>query len=171
MKVKKPLPRWRQSATHIHARCVSHYAPWSRLPAIVQSGELRCSNAGAPDELPLLWFSANQYWESTATKLLINARGELRRLSFPEMQVRFGCVRFALGADDPRLLDWQDACRYAGTPRTTQRSLEEAGRRMGGNPTHWLAVTAPLSVAGLPFQVLVDNSWGVADPAEMAKFG
>lgn len=169
MKASYRQPNERNGGGLSNARWVFHYAPWARLPAIMESGELRCSNAGAADELPLLWLSANQYWEPTATKLLKLHSGELRRLSFREMEVRFGCVRFALPADDPRLLDWQDACRYAGTPRATRRSLEQVGRSMGGNPKHWFAVTASLSVNSLPFQVLLNGAWVVADPREMTR--
>lgn len=35
---------------------VWHYAPWEYLPEMVLQGVLRASNAGAGDELPMLWF-------------------------------------------------------------------------------------------------------------------
>ena len=46
---------------------VWHYAPWSYLVRMVEFGALRPGNASATNEVPMLWFSANQKWEPTAT--------------------------------------------------------------------------------------------------------
>lgn len=60
-----------------------HYAPWEYVPRIVSSGMLKPSNAGgAPEEPGLLWFSANQSWEPTATKIVPLHSGGVRRLAF-----------------------------------------------------------------------------------------
>jgi hypothetical protein len=62
-----------QPGTHQAEGMLWHYAPWFYLQHMVDSGDLRPSNAGAPDLTPTLWFSANQNWEPTATKLLPDA--------------------------------------------------------------------------------------------------
>jgi hypothetical protein len=146
---------------------VYHYTAWAKLPAIVASGELRPSSAGAPGEKPLLWFSANPRWEPTATKLRVLA-GRVFRMSFAEMEERFGAVRFVLPRNDPRLMKWASACRYAGTPTAPRLALERAGRLQGANPAHWLAIKSSLAVEALGFHVCVEGRWCAADPNEMA---
>ena len=83
---------------------VWHYAPWVYLPSMVESGVLRVSNDGFAGEKPLLWFSTNQKWEATATKVVRTDTGALRFLTFKEQEQELGCIRFGLTADDSRLL-------------------------------------------------------------------
>jgi hypothetical protein len=148
---------------------VFHYAPGAHLPSIVQSGMLRCSNAGgAQDEPPLLWFSSHPYWEVTATKMVWTG-GVARLLSFQEQRSRFGCVRFALSSDDPRLMDWRAACQFAGLHKAARRQLEQVGRKRGGDPRQWFALGVPLAIQDLNFQALIGDAWHDALTAEVAK--
>jgi hypothetical protein len=149
---------------------VHHYAPWRYLPPIVRAGELRTSRVGSLDELPLLWFSAHQIWEPTATKVVVNSRREIRQLSFSEQRELHGCVRFGLDRHDPRLMDWETACRFAGTSSLMRRALEKVGKKLGAAPEQWFAISANLSIAGLPFQVLSPElEWCDACPKQMAQ--
>lgn len=147
---------------------VWHYAPWSRLGAIVASGHLRPSNAGGKvDEVPLLWFSANQEWEPTATKMVDLPNGRLYQMSFAEQQEVSGCIRFGLPADDLRLIAWKRACSVADIGREERRGLERAGRKRGADPKHWFATVASVDVGELAFMVLLRGSWYPAIPSEM----
>ena len=146
------------------ARLVFHYAPWAYLPKMVASGCLRASNAGAPRELPLIWFSLNQQWEPTATK----TSGGFRRLTFQEQLVTVGCIRFGLAYDDPRLMPWKRACATAGTRREDRRSLEKVGKRVGGDPEHWFAIAGDVPLSDLDLEIFGDGSWRHANPIEMA---
>jgi hypothetical protein len=148
---------------------VFHYAPWARLPAIVEAGHLRCSNTGAPGEQPLLWFSAHQFWEPTATKVVHDGQGGFRAMTFEQQRDQFGCVRFGLSAQDPRLMSWPVACKFAGTGRDARRSLERAGRVRGANPSQWLACGASISLGELTFEVFGDGAWAIAVVEEMAQ--
>lgn len=130
------------------ARTLWHYAPAQYIPAIEQTGALTCSNAGAPGEAPLLWFSANQIWEPTASK--IDGRNH-SWLTHKQMQDR-GIVRFGVEATDPRLLTWKVACSYAGTPRELRRGMERVGIKKGANPDHWFASPVPISIDELHLQ-------------------
>lgn len=124
-----------------------HYTAGPKLQAILEAGELRPSNAGAPNERPLLWFSSNPRWEPTATKMVATQRG-VRHLSMAEQRTLFGCVRFELGAPlVPLLLPWAEACRAAGTSRDDRRALERSGKRLGGNPDQWFAYPEPIPLA------------------------
>ena len=145
-----------------------HYAPWSYLRRIVDSGMLLPSNAGAPDEPCLLWFSAHQQWEPTASKLWTKG-GATVRLTFRQQEEKVGCMRFGLKANDPRLLSWEEACRYAGIPRAERRNLEAVGRRLGANPAHWFASTLPVQLRDLDLQVWVDGWKRSDDPEGMAQ--
>ena len=137
---------------------VWHYAPWARLPAIVESGVLRGSNAGADGENPMLWFSANQQCEPTAIKM-VRAQGKLVQLTFEQQAETLGFIRFGLPDNDYRLLNWKDSCAMAGTPRETRRTLEKVGKRRGGNPSHWFAVSSEIRLNELHFQVWIDGQW------------
>ena len=148
---------------------VFHYAPWAKLPAIVASRCLMPSNAGAPGELPLLWFSANQHWEPTATKMLLLSDGTRRSMSFQEQKIQFGCVRFGLSAHDTRLMNWKASCVVASIGRDERRALERSGKKRGADPAHWFAVVDPLPVSELILEVFGDEAWHFADAEEMAQ--
>lgn len=148
---------------------VFHYAPWSRLRQIVDSGVLLPSAAGGrPGEPGLVWFSAHQQWEPTATKVVRNG-GAFRTLTFQEHAQTFGCIRFGLAASDPRLLDWSAACKFAGIGRADRRALEVAGHRKGANPSHWFASPIAVPLRDLELHVWV-GAWRLAnDPSGMAE--
>lgn len=144
---------------------VWHYAPWAYLEEISRSGALKPSNAKAENEHPLLWFSANQKWEPTATKMRRSENGEAIPLTFAEQAESFGCIRFGLPASDSRLLNWPDSCKAAGTPGNLKRGMENAGRRCGANPYHWFAVSSEIRLNELHFQVWIDGQWHPAPGA------
>lgn len=148
---------------------VHHYAPCVHLPRIYQSGVLRPSNAGAPNEKPLLWFSANQRWEPTATKMIADASGKPVLLTFEQQLELLGCCRFSLPANDSRLLKWAEARRAAGMGYTVKRKLEEIGRKRGGNPLDWFAVAESIDVASLTFSVFENERWVPASLPEQAE--
>jgi hypothetical protein len=148
---------------------VWHYTTCSHLSEIIKVEELRCSNAGAPDLVPLLWFSSNQSWEPTAAKMVADPNGRgLRKLRFNEQAKLFGCVRFGLSASDPRLLDWKAACTFDGTSREMRRKMELKGKRDGADPKDWFAIAASVPLAETAFQFWAprQSTWayGVTPP-------
>lgn len=162
-KASRPPPAWGQEMTDVH-----HYAPCVRLAKILGSGNLRPSNAMADGELPLLWFSANQRWEPTATKA--RWQNGIIVLSTLDQQLQdFGCCRFSLPADDQRLMPWLAACRFAGTGYTVRRKMEAAGRKQGANPLQWFAVADAVALSDLRFSVFNGRTWSAADISETAN--
>lgn len=145
---------------------VHHYATRARLAAILASGALLPSNAGAPSEAPLLWFSAHPFWEPTATKAVLDHRGRARLLSFEEHLARLGCCRFSLPAQDSRLMRWQQACDFAGVSPADQRCMEASGLKAGANPLQWFAVAAAVPLAQVRMEVLVPAGWVVLSAQE-----
>ncbi len=138
---------------------IHHYTTENHhLPMILASGALRPSNAGAENERPLLWFSKAQLWEKTATKMVRSERG-LRLLTFAEQLAEYGCVRFSLPNDDPRLMNWVDACKYAGITSTARRKLETVGRKRGGSPIDWFAISGSVPLTDLKLQRYDGSQW------------
>lgn len=140
--------------TMVHHYTTEHH----HLPLILGSGELRPSNAGAEHEAPLLWFSVAQRWEGTATKMVQGESGP-RLLTFAEQLASFGCVRFSLPANDPRLMNWADACKHAGITSTTRRKLEAVGRKRGGSPINWFAIAGAVPLADTRVQRFDGTAW------------
>jgi len=148
---------------------VWHYAPWAYLPAMVESGALRGSNTGAEGEAPMLWFSANQQWEPTATKMIRNSAGATVSMTFKQQVQMVGCIRFGMGADDCRLLDWKAACAFAGTPRDSRRAIRTVlGKRRGQTLRTGSQPLRPSPLAELHFQVWADGWRDATSPQDMA---
>lgn len=137
---------------------VYHYTTVNfHLAKIFASGVLRPSAAGCePHELPLLWFSKHPHWEPTATK---GDLGVSPKVAFAQHMEWAGCARFSLPADDPRLMEWPDACKYAGIRRDVRRALEVSGRRMGAKPSDWLAIAGAVPLADVRLQRLDGGKW------------
>lgn len=141
-----------------------HYAPCIYLPSIIETGTLFTSNAGAPDEAPLLWFSSNQQWEQTATKIAGDAYGtNLRLLTFAEQWRMMGCCRFSIPAKAKRFMHWNDACQAAGMRRNKKRKMESSGRDLGADPAEWFALAESLGIDELEFSVFSGTNWKSAD--------
>lgn len=147
---------------------VWHYAPWAYLSAMVESGALRGSNASAAGEVPMLWFSANEQWEPTATKFIRNNAGAAVPMTFKQQVQMTGCIRFGMAADDCRLLNWKAACNYAGTPRHTRLELELVGIQAGADPAHWFATAETIPLKELHFQVWANGWHDATSPQDMA---
>lgn len=145
-----------------------HYTPWSYLPSIVQAGFLWGSNAFAEREKPMLWFSANQHWEPTATKMVASSTGKILNLTTAEQIEQFGRIRFGISANDSRLENWKNACITAGTPPKKRRHMESWGRKVGGNPAHWFATDKNIELSELHFQVWFDGWCDATSPQDMA---
>ena len=144
-----------------------HYTAWEHLAAICESGALKRTNVGAEGEAPMLWFSSQQQWEPTATKLVVDSARRVQRLTFQQQVELFGCVRFGLASDDSRILDWKAACALAGTPGKLKRKMEAYGQSVGANPAHWFATAVDVPLPGARFQVWL-GQWHDADATEMA---
>jgi len=127
------------------------------LPAILASGELQ-GRADMAGERPLVWFSAHPFWEPTATKPRWLA-GLVVPQTFEEYRDRAGCVRFALPADDARLMPWRRACKFAGIPKRDRWAMEGVGVKAGGDPRHWFALAGPAPLAELRAERLVGDRW------------
>ena len=114
-----------------------HYTTGECFENIVDDGCIRPATVGvAEEEWPIVWFSSNQVWEPTSTKIYVPHYGEAWRLSKEELRVRGnGLVRFGVTRRTARL-DWTAMKRLSGMSRDTARDLKVIGRRMGRSEEH-----------------------------------
>ncbi|AJY50637.1 hypothetical protein [Halomonas sp. KO116] len=139
---------------------VYHYTNQTqKLPLILEAGHL-LPRADQEGEQPLLWFSAHPFWEPTATKSRWMG-GFLQQLTFAEYRNSVGCVRFALPADDTRLMPWRAASKFAGIPKRHVYAMEEVGSEQGVNPKQWFAVPSAVPLTEVRIEVLSGDKWEV----------
>lgn len=136
---------------------VWHYAPWTALQAIAQTGCLKVNKTTAADKASLLWFSKNQEWEATATKRIETPHGVLQLTHEQHIEL-LGRARFGLPANDPRLLDFGGAMNAVGADRHGRMTAESLAQFNGGDTKQWFATTTPVPLGALTFQVW--RSWG-----------
>jgi hypothetical protein len=136
---------------------LSHYTTLTLLPQILNSGHLLPHMDGRVEK-SVVWFSSDSFWEPTATKPC-RTDNALVSLKFWEYRDLFGCIRFALPADDSRLLTWREVCQQAGLSRVERRKLEAAARKQGGDPKQWFAVPAAIPLADMSLEILSINEW------------
>ena len=112
---------------------------------IVNDGVIRPGTAMvAEEERPIVWFSANQEWEPTSTKIYRSHDGEAWRLSKEELRVSGnGLVRFGVTRRTARL-DWTAMKRLSGMSRATARDFKVVGRRLGSKPEWWFGTFNPV---------------------------
>lgn len=134
-----------------------HYTTLTLLPHILNSGQLMPHMDGHVEK-PVVWFSSASSWEPTATKSF-RTDNALVNLKFWEYRDLFGCIRFALPADDNRLLTWREVCNHAGLSRVDRRKLEAVARKRGGDPKQWFAVPAAIPLADMSLEILSINEW------------
>jgi hypothetical protein len=139
---------------------VYHYTSVSQhLQLILDSGELRPSNAGGSENEPaLLWFSRNRIWEPTAGKAVLH-HGKIKLLNMRQQHESYGCARFGIAGDDPRLMEWREACQYAGIGRDERRAMERSGKKRGGDSSDWLAVSSTISVFTPTCDIFNGTAW------------
>ena len=104
----------------------------------MESGVILPATAKVPaGERPIVWFSSNQEWEPTSTKLYVTNKGSVRRLSKDELEKRGnGLVRFGVTRRTAKL-DWTAIKRFSGMSPGTTRDLKVKGRRLGSKPESW----------------------------------
>ena len=66
-----------------------HYTTGQGFIGVIDAGVIRPATARvAADERPIVWFSSNQEWEPTSTKIYVAHDGQARRLSKEELRVK-----------------------------------------------------------------------------------
>lgn len=135
-----------------------HYTIGSKIPLILNSGHLLPTRVGVNEssgEIPVLWFSSNQTWEPTATKMLMIG-GRLVTPSVRELAAYVPLFRFRLRGSfggETGMLPWPALCKVARIQRRTANAMVSAGREMGANPAQWWGTLKPIPLLGSELEI------------------
>lgn len=122
-----------------------HYTTGSHLQKITAAGWLDPKATVQPkNELPVIWFSKNQYWEPTAQKMgAFDGRLELLGME-GTCERGYGLVRF--GFPEKKLIPWPKIARRARIVLTEQREMEARGVAQGATPADWMGAVKRVRV-------------------------
>lgn len=59
------------------------------------------------------------------------------------------------------LMEWRDACQYAGICRDERRVMERNGKKRGGTSADWLACATPIPLSVLTCEIFNGSTWSV----------
>ena len=146
---------------------VYHYTTGLKLKQIINSGHIRPTTARIePHEKPVAWFSTQEQWEPTATKVPIpgmqgqvmtaKAQGGLVRITVPGTCAPYVFPQLPL---------------IAGTSPTACIGLLLAGLELGSDPDTWRFTPTPVPSAlfrEVEFYDFASNRWMAIDLAELS---
>ena len=144
-----------------------HYTTGLKLKQIINSGHIRPSTAHVPPhEKPVAWFSTQELWEPTATKVpapgmqgqieTAKAQGGLVRITVPGLCAPYVFPQLPL---------------IAGTKPSVCIGLLIAGLELGSDPDSWRFSTTSVPTAlfrEVEFFDFAHDSWVAVDMAELA---
>ena len=146
---------------------IYHYTTGSKLRAIINSGAIKPTTAKIePNEKPVAWFSTQDQWEPTATKVPIPGRqGQLLTA-----KAQSGLVRISVpGTCAPYL--FPQLPLIAGTKPSVCIGLLIAGLELGSEPNTWRFTPTPVPTAlfrEIEFFDFANDNWLAVDLAELA---
>jgi len=146
---------------------IFHYTTGTRLRSIVNSGAIKPATAKIePHEKPVAWFSTQDQWEPTATKVPIpdmagqiataRAQGGLVRIAVPGTCAPYGFAQLPL---------------IAGTKPSVCIGLLVTGLELGSDPdtSRFTPDAVPVSLfREVKFYDFANNTWLAIDLAELA---
>ena len=146
---------------------IFHFTTGLKLRQIINSGCIKPTTAKiAAHEKPVAWFSTQDQWEPTATKVPIpGMAGQIATA-----QAQGGLVRITVpGTCAPYV--FQQLPLIAGTKPIVCIGLLLAGLELGSDPDTWRFTPTPVSTAlfrEVEFFDFANNRWLAIDLAELA---
>ena len=146
---------------------VFHFTTGLKLKQIINSGAIKPTTAKIDaHEKPVAWFSTQDQWEPTATKVPIpGMQGQIMTA-----QAQGGLVRITVpGTSAPYV--FPQLPMIAGTKPTVCMGLLLAGLELGSDPGTWRFTPAPVPTAlfrEVEFYDFASNRWLAVDLAELA---
>ena len=146
---------------------IYHYSTGLKLKQIINSGHIRPSTAHVPlNEKPVAWFSTQEQWEPTATKVPVpGMQGQIETA-----KAQGGLVRITVpGTSAPYV--FQQLPLIAGTKPSVCIGLLIAGLDLGSDPDTWRFTPTPVPTAlfrEVEFFDFANDRWVAVDMAELA---
>ena len=146
---------------------VYHYTTGLKLRSIINSGQIKPTTAKIDaHEKPVAWFSTQDQWEPTATKVPIpGMQGQIMTA-----QAQGGLVRITVpGTSAPYV--FPQLPMIAGTKPTVCMGLLLAGLELGSDPDTWRFTPTPVPSAlfrEVEFYDFANDRWLAVDLAELA---
>jgi hypothetical protein len=146
---------------------IYHYSTGLKLRSIINSGAIKPTTAKIEThEKPVAWFSTQDQWEPTATKVPIpGMHGQIATA-----QAQGGLVRITVpGTCAPYV--FQQLPLIAGTKPSVCLGLLVAGLELGADPDTWRFTPTPVPIAlfrEVEFYDFANDSWVAVDLAELA---
>jgi len=115
-----------------------HYTTGRHFPSILKEGRIRNESSLflPPPQLPVTWFSLNQVWEPTASKVAYRVKVEPMILRDANSQACDGLFRIGIDPSDAPFRIRQ-LIKVAQSDRMTVTALIRSGMRFGANPKDW----------------------------------
>ena len=146
---------------------VFHFTTGAKLRSIINSGAIKPTTAKIePHEKPVAWFSTQEQWEATATKVPIaGMQGQIETA-----KAQGGLVRITVpGTCAPYV--FQQLPLIAGTKPSVCIGLLIAGLELGSDPGTWRFTLQPVPTAlfrEVEFFNFANDRWMAVDMAELA---
>lgn len=144
-----------------------HYTTELKLEEIIRSEKILLAQKSIShkNEKPCAWVSTNINWEPTATKLVSNLFGEIRKMTFEEQLKNFGCARIEVQFKG--LIPWNQIKKIACMDLNIARRMENAGLELGANPNDWFGSLSPIDMnRWITAEVFRDDKWVQIDVSE-----
>jgi hypothetical protein len=143
-----------------------HYTTGRWLDQILKDGFIKPATEGVPQgERPIVWFSKNQHWEQTVSKLGTNPDGTLIQLDMAQTGERGGgLVRIEVESmTAPH--DWNDLKERSGMRAKMATSLYSSGIAQRARPREWRGMfeAVPRS-KWIAIERYEDGRWTAYDP-------
>lgn len=121
-----------------------HYTTYKQLKLILSDNVLKLSEFEKKqgDRHPAVWFSANPFWEPTATKIMGTIFGQ-KPMTKEEQHKHFGCARISIYYEKD-LITWAKYKHVSGLKEDYLDRMELAGEVKGANPDDWFASFTPV---------------------------
>jgi len=146
---------------------IYHYTTGLKLKQIINSGCIKPTTAKIePHEKPVAWFSTQDQWEPTATKVPVpGMQGQIITA-----KAQNGLVRITVpGGCSPYVV--QQLPLIAGTSIETCVGLLLAGLELGSDPSTWRFTPTPIPTSlfrEVEFYDFANDRWLAVDLAELA---
>lgn len=115
-----------------------HYTTGWHIPMILRDGKIKPENPTplSLNDLPVTWFSRNQIWEPTASKVMFFRKLEPTILRKATAEACCGLIRIGV---DPCVAPFRvkQLTKIARRSRRAVKDLARAGIRFGASPRDW----------------------------------